>query len=401
MRANLRSEFGGLARLHAGRPLVYLDAAASTPSPASVLAREWKHREEVFANVHRGRHLLSEEASNAYEEARVRVARFVNAAKDAVVFTSGATEALNVVARGLGLRPQDLVLTTFAEHHANLVPWMREARVAFLEGPLLRPLEPVEVAGELERRRPQVLALHHVSNVTGVVQPIGEICRVARELGVITVVDASQSLPHVPVDLEALGADFLAFSGHKVLGPKGIGVLCGRADMIARLAPLRTGGGAVQTVGSSGYSLRRAPEGLEAGTPHVTGAVGLAAALDYLESLGRDAIAAHGRALSHALRGALGALPIAQLLASEAEPLVPIVSFTLRRGGIPPEQLAIALSDSFGVMVRSGLFCAHPFFTKLGVPEGAVRASAYVYNDLQEIAYLADCISQLLERFGG
>jgi cysteine desulfurase/selenocysteine lyase len=396
-----RGDFPMLRRAHAGRPIVYLDAAASTPSPAAVLAREQRCREELAANVHRGRHLLSEEASLAYDQARARVARFVNAAPQSIVFVRGTTEAINVVARGLGLEKGDVVLTTRAEHHSNLVPWLRQATVRFIDGPSHRPLDPDAVRRALDQHRPKVLALHHASNVTGVVQPVAAFSELARERGVLTVVDAAQSAPHVALDVERLGVDFLAFSAHKLLGPKGIGVLYGRSELLARLDPLVVGGGAVQTVRVDGFVLRPPPEGLEAGTPNVAGAVGLAAALDYLDAVGRDFIDAHGRALGRLLRDSAAELPVARVLAAAEGESIPIVSLVLRPGGIGADQLAVALSDTFGVMVRSGLQCAHPLFAELEASDGAVRASAYLYNEEEDVYAFVEACESLLRRLGG
>jgi cysteine desulfurase / selenocysteine lyase len=396
-----RGDFPMLRRVHDGRPIVYLDAAASTPSPLAVLAREQHCREELCANVHRGRHALSEEASLAYDRARARVARFINAAPQSIVFVRGTTEAINVVARGLGLSKDDIVLTTSAEHHSNLVPWLRQATVRFIDGPWHRPLDPDVVRRAIEHHRPKVLALHHASNVTGVVQPVAAISELARERGVLTVVDAAQSAPHLALDVERLGADFLAFSGHKLLGPKGLGVLYGRPELLARLDPLCVGGGAVQTVRRDGFVLRPPPEGLEAGTPNVAGAVGLAAATDYLDSIGRDAVEAHGHALGALLRDVTAKLPVARVLAATEGESIPIVSLVLRSGGIGADQLAVALSDTFGIMVRSGLQCAHPLFAELEASDGAVRASAYLYNDEHDVHAFADACGALLRRLGG
>ena len=385
-----------LSRVHEGKRIVYLDSAASTPSPRAVLEREQRCREQVAANVHRGRHLLSEEASLAYDGARARVARFVNAEPRAIVFVRGTTEALNLVARGLSLGKGDVVLTTSAEHHSNLVPWLRAATVRYLEGAAHRPLDPEVVRRALAAHRPKVLALHHASNVTGVVQPVAALAALAREHGALTVVDAAQSAPHLPLDVERLGVDFLAFSGHKMLGPKGIGVLYGRPELLARLDPLVVGGGAVQTVTRDGFSLRPPPEGLEAGTPNVTGAVGLAAAMDFLEAAGREAIEAHGRRLGTVLRDVASRLPVARVLTAAEGESIPIVSLVLRAGSIGADQLAVTLSDSFAVMVRSGLQCAHPLFAELGASDGAVRASAYLYNDEADIhTFGASCASVL------
>jgi cysteine desulfurase/selenocysteine lyase len=395
-----RDQFPMLRRQHEGKRIVYLDAAASTPSPAFVLEREQRSRAELAANVHRGRHLLSEEASLAYDRARARVARFIGAEPRSIVFVRGTTEALNLVAGGLSLAKSDVVLTTSAEHHANLVPWLRAATVRYLDGPPHRPLEPDAVARALREHRPKVFAFHHASNVTGVVQPVAALAAAAREHGALTVLDAAQSAPHLPLDVERLGVDFLAFSGHKLMGPKGIGVLYGRPEALARLEPLIVGGGAVQTVRRDGFVLRPPPEGLEAGTPNVAGAVSLAAAMDFVDDVGREAIEAHGRRLGALLRDVAAGLPVARVLAAAERESIPIVSLILRPGGISADQLAVALSDSFAVMVRSGLQCAHPLFAELEATDGAVRASAYLYNDDADVHAFGEACGTLLGRLG-
>lgn len=394
-----RADFPLLQRQREGQPLIYLDSAASSLSPTRVLAAEHRCREEHAANVHRGRHALSEEATLAYAAARERVARFLNAEPQSVVFVRSATEGLNLVAHGLRLRASDVVLTTTNEHHSNLVPWMRAAKVVFLRQDPCRRIEPEQLGEALRQHRPRVVALQHASNVTGVIQPVAELCRVIREQGALSVLDAAQSAAHLALDVEALGCDFLAFSAHKMLGPKGIGVLWGRRPLLAALEPLLLGGGAVLSVCETGYVLRPPPEGLVAGTPNVAGAVGLAAALDYLDALGTEAIAEHGRVLCEALRGAAERVPGARALLAQDSPCLPIASFVLEQAGISADQLAQLLSDSCGVMVRSGLQCTHPLFAQLGAQQGALRVSAYVYNEPAEIEAFAVACERLLRRW--
>jgi cysteine desulfurase/selenocysteine lyase len=396
----VRDDFALLKRELDGGRLVYLDSAASSIPPDQVLEAEHRCRRTLAANVHRGRHVLSEEATAAYAAARARVARFLGAESRSVVFVRGTTEAINLVARGLRLTKEDRVLVTAAEHHSNIAPWMREATVTFVGSDPLRPVDPAVLRTAINELRPKVLAIHHASNVTGVVQPVADLCKVARELDVITMVDAAQSAPHRPLDVRALGCDFLAFSGHKTLGPKGIGVLWGRFDLLSRLEPLVVGGGAVQTVSKGGFALRPPPEGLEAGTPNVAGAVALAAAMDYLERVGWEWIAAHGRTLVQAFRDATRSLPFARMLLPESNDGVPIASFVLAPGGINADQLAITLSDSCSVMVRSGLLCAHVLFEEIGAPQGALRASAYLYNEPSEVHAFADACARVLHRMG-
>jgi cysteine desulfurase / selenocysteine lyase len=395
---NVTADFSVLDRSIGGRRLVYLDSAASTASPDRVLDLESKARRTLFANVHRGQHALSEEATLAFEDARRRVARFIGASS--VVFTRGTTESINLVARGLRLARDAVVMSTSSEHHSNLAPWLRACRVELLPCAADAVIEPKSLAEALQRHRPKLFAFQHASNVTGVIQPAAELCRVAREHGVLTLVDAAQSAPHLPLDVTQLDCDFLAFSGHKLLGPKGIGVLFGRRECLAELDALCVGGGAVRELTSHGFVPRPAPEGLEAGTPNVTGAIGLAAAVDYLQALGMDAVRAHGVRLARELREVAARLPKVRLLASSDSDSVPIVSLLLQNGAMNANQMATLLSDTFGIMVRSGLLCAHPLFERAAARSGALRASAYVYNDSSDVALFGESAAQLLGRFG-
>jgi cysteine desulfurase / selenocysteine lyase len=396
----VRADFSCLDRVIGGRRLVYLDAAASTPSPDRVLDDELRARRNLFANVHRGQHALSEEATSAFEGARRRVARFIGAEPRSIVFTRGTTESINLVSRGLGLPRDAVVLASRAEHHSNLTPWQRECRLVFLPGEPGEPIDPAVLGDALRQHRPRLFAFQHASNVTGVIQAAGALCRVAREHGVTTLVDAAQSAPHLPLNVEQLGCDFLAFSGHKMLGPRGIGVLFGRPSRLAELGALCVGGGAVRDVSSDGYSLRPFPEGLEAGTPNVAGAIGLAAAIDYLEALGMDRVHAHGTTLSRELREVAAALPNVRVLCSSEAESLPVLSLVLGGGAMSANQMAALLSDGFGIMARSGLLCAHPLFEHFDAKAGALRVSAHVYNTVADIRFFGESAAQLLRRFG-
>ena len=324
---DLRADFPVLRRQIAGRPLLYLDSAASSLIPTPVLDAERAHYETVGANVHRGSHALGDEATFAYESARCRVARFLSAFPDEVVFVRGATEGLNLVATGLGLQGDDVVLVPASEHHANLLPWKRVAQVQEVEGDLLSPVDPDQIRRLLDRHPPRVLAFSMASNVTGVVQPVADLCRLARARGVTTVVDAAQAAPHLGLDVHHLGCDFLTFSGHKLLAPKGIGVLWGRAERLATLRPLLTGGGASSI-----------PQRFEAGTPNVGAAIALAAALDYLEGIGPEHVVAHGERLAAALASAVSALELGQVLMSRNTPRIPLVTVIPRAGVVSPTE---------------------------------------------------------------
>lgn len=253
------------------------------------------------------------------------------------------------------------------------------------------------VGEAIERHRPKVLALAHASNVTGVVNPIEEICSVARQAGVLTCIDISQSVPHWRLSVPEIGCDYLAFSGHKMLAPTGTGVLAGRTEALERLEPLCLGGGCVDLVSRSGYVLKELPYRLEAGTPNISGALGLAAAVDYLDTVGFDAIDRHRRGLADLMEDVLGSEGLPGVLMASSEPRLPLASFAVQ-GAMSPEQLAAALSEGFGIMVRAGFHCAHPLFDELGLGAGAIRASAYLYNTPDEIECLGRALHLLCRR---
>jgi cysteine desulfurase/selenocysteine lyase len=386
-----RDLFPMLQRLRDRMPVVYLDAAASTPSPHAVLTRERHARAELGGSAQHGGHLFADEACLAYQHARATVARFINADAGSLVFLGGTTQAIDFVAGGLGLRQDDVVVTTSSEHHANLVPWLRRASVRYLDGSALRPLDPMEAARELRRHRPRVFAFSHVSSISGVVQPAAELCAVARELGIVSVVDAAQSAPRLPLDVTELGCDFLAFSAHKLLGPKGIGALYGRPGALELLESRRV---------HEAFELALAPKSLEFGTPNVHGAAGFEAAVEFLDSIGRERIVAHGRELARILRERFEDLPLRHLLGATEGERIPIATLVLRPGGVTARQLASTLSQSFGVMVGCELPGTHPLLDEAGSGQNVLRAAAYLYNDAADIHRFADACENVLKRCG-
>jgi len=396
----IRKDFPLLSRQVAGRPIIYLDNAATTLKPYPVLAKERQYSNEFSANVHRGKHLLSEEASTAYEEARRTVARFLSVAPTAVVFVRNATEAINLVARGLRLSKADKILLATSEHHSNILPWMREASVSWIEHTPDEPLDPQLLANAMDRDRPRVLAFSVASNITGTVNPAAEICRLARERGVLTCLDASQAVAHERIDMGELGCDFLAFSGHKMLAPTGIGVLAGTIGGLERLEPLTLGGGCVERVTKEGYVLRQLPHRLEAGTPNVSGAMGLAAAVDYLQGIGFDAIQSHQTRLGDLLHDALAGIAKCRPLMARRQPRIPIGTLSMSSGYLTLDDVAVSLSENFGVMVRSGFFCAHPLADALGISQSMLRASLYIYNTEEDIRHFSSAIDTILRRMG-
>ncbi len=384
----VRQDFPFLERRINGKPIIYLDSAATTQKPRQVLDAVWRFAAEHCANVHRGAHRLSEEASELYEEARGKVARFLRCSEREVIFTRNATEGINLVSQAL-LRPGDVLLPV-SEHHSNLLPWRQTRAVRYAA---------VDRAGvlDLDDYRRQLtcdvalVAVSSVTNTLGVINPVKEVIGLAREVGALTLIDASQAVAHLPLDVGELGCDFLVFSGHKALAPTGIGVLYVRSERLEEMRPAALGGGTVKAVGREGHVLHDLPWRFEAGTPNVEGAVGLGVALDYLENLGFDWIVEHeGRLLAHVLRG-LGRVgevhgpPTAEGRCSAMAFSVP---------GVESQVVARILSDRQNVMVRAGLHCAHPLHEHLSLGP-TVRCSFGVYNTEQELDLMTDTLATL------
>ena len=406
---NILADFPILHQQLNGQPLVYLDNGATSQKPKQVIASLVSYYERDNSNVHRGLHALSMRATDAYEGARARVARFINAADPAeVLFTRGTTESINLVARSWGhahLKPGDVVLTTEFEHHSNLVPWQQAAKAA---GATLKyvPLLGADGEGGLDMAAldrlltPQVklFAFTHISNTLGTINPVAELCRRARAVGAITVIDAAQSIGHGPLDVQAIGCDFLAFSGHTMCGPTGIGVLYGRRALLDKLAPDETGGGMVVSVTYEGATWKPAPERFEAGTPNVAGAIGLGAACEYLDSIGREKIAAHDDALVRIAMEKLSALPGIRIIGprkgAERSGLVSFAFENVHAHDI------VTFADEDGVALRGGHHCNQPLMRKLGLTS-TTRASFYLYNTEQEIDRLVTSLRRIQKFFAG
>lgn len=384
--------------------LVFLDSAASTLKPVQVVEAMSSFALERYANVHRGAYRLSVEATRAYEEAREVVASFIGALPEEVVFTYNATDALNRVALALALNRVvvggDEIIVTEAEHNSNLLPWFNLSR---LTGATLK-IVPVDERGvpRWDRLlssitgRTRLVAVGHVSNVTGAVAPVREIAREARRVGALLVVDGAQSVPHMPVDVRELGADFLAFSGHKMLGPTGIGVLWARRDLLEELDPPVAGGGTVRDVSSQAGALtvvwEDPPAKFEAGTPPVIEAVGLRAAVEYLAGIGMERVEAHERALARELAKALEDLG-ARVIGPPPGERSGIVSFTIP--GVDPDAVGARLSAK-GIAVRTGLHCAYLLHKRLGLHRGTVRASLYIYNCPRDVEKLVEAVREIM-----
>ena len=412
--ARLRADFPILGRtVREGKPLVYLDSGATSQRPLQVLDAERDFLLTCNAAVHRGAHQLAEEATDAYESARERIAAFIGADTDEVVFTKNATEALNLVAYTLGddrlprtstnprgpVGPGDEIVVTELEHHANLVPWQELCRRT---GATLRwygvtddgrlDLDSLELSD-----RTRVVAFAHQSNVLGTVLPVAELVARARAVGALVVLDACQSVPHAPVDLHALDVDFAAFSGHKMLGPSGVGVLYGRADLLGSMPPFLTGGSMIETVEMAVSTYAPAPQRFEAGVPMTSQVVGLGAAVDYLCALGMDAVAAHEHGLTVAALDKLGALPGVRIVGpADGTDRGGAVAFVV--DGVHAHDVGQVLDDE-GVAVRVGHHCAWPLHKRMGVA-ATVRASFAVYNTHAEVDALVAAVQQAQRFFG-
>ncbi|MBS7628319.1 cysteine desulfurase [Candidatus Bathyarchaeota archaeon] len=380
--------------------LVYLDNAASSLTPQSVLRKMMEFYNEYRANVERGVHRLSQRASQEFEEAHRKVASFIHAKSEAeVVMTRNATEGINLVAYGIGWRKGDRILTTLLEHHSNFIVWLRLKRRLGVEVDLIRPskegiLDPRAFEDAITDKT-RLVAVTHVSNVLGTVTPIHEIAEIAHRYGALLLVDGAQSVPHMPIDVQRLECDFLAFSGHKMLGPTGIGCLYIREELLEEIEPLCIGGGTIEEVTSEGYKLALSPRRFEAGTPAIAEAIGLGAAVDYLQGIGMEALAEHERHIVEIIHRGLSSIKRVRVFGPEDWKLrTSIVSFCI--GDLNPHDIALALDVSANIMVRSGFHCAMPLHTEvLNERHGTVRASTYLYNTKEEAEALISMVEEI------
>ena len=398
----VRGDFPILGQQARGKEIAYLDNAASAQKPRAVLDAVNRMYETGYANIHRGVHVLSERATRQYEQARTRMAAFLSAeSAEEIVFVRGATEGLNLAASCLGrhaLREGDEVLLTEMEHHSNIVPWQMVAE------PIGARVSAVSVtdAGELDlddfaRRltpRTKIVSLVHVSNALGTVNPVKEMAALARESGAFVVVDGAQAAPHLGIEVGDLGCDFYAVSGHKMYGPSGIGVLWGRKELLERVPPYQGGGEMIRSVRIEGTTYADPPAKFEAGTPNIAGPVGLAAAADYLDAVGLEAVAAHEERLRERTERLLAEIPGVRVVGT-APGKAAVVSFTVE--GIHPHDLGTVL-DREGVCVRTGHHCTQPLMERFGVP-ATVRASFGLYNTEEEVDRLAAGLHTALEIF--
>jgi len=398
----IREDFPILHEKAHGQPLIYFDNAATSQKPKTVLDALRRYYEHNNANVHRGLHELSSRATEAYEGSRRRVADYLGAASpDEIVFTRGTTESINLVAQAWGgkfLREGDVILLTEMEHHSNLVPWQLLAertgvRLRFVpvhdDGTLA-----LEQLSSLLTREVKPFAFTHVSNSLGTINPVAHLCEKARAIGALTLVDAAQSVGHAPINVRELGCDFLAFSGHKMCGPTGIGALHARAEVLDAIPPWHGGGEMIVSVTLERSAFKKAPHRFEAGTPNIAGAIGLEAAIDYIEQIGRPAIFEHDTELAHYAMERLEELPGMRVLGPREERGA-LVGFVMK--SVHPHDLT-TFADRYGLALRGGHHCNQPLMRRFGLP-GTTRASFYFYNTKEEIDRMIEILSEAVRFF--
>ncbi len=382
--------------------IIYLDSAATSLKPRQVVEAMREYYEDYTENVHRGLSRLARRATEEYEGAREQVAKLIGARPEDLAFTPGTTASINMVAQGLSWKEGDVVVATLMEHHSNLLPWMR---LGELRGVRLK-LVGIDEEGRLDLRsleealgpRTRLLAISHASNVTGVVNDVRRAARAAHDAGALVLVDGAQSVPHMPVDVEALGADFVAFSAHKMLGPTGIGALYVSERARAELAPGWLGGGIVREVSVDGYRLLDFPYSMEPGTPNIAGAIGFGAAARYLRGIGMESVLEHERSMVRLALRELEGIEGLRILGPRSGDRLGIFSLELK--GLGPDELAARLDEEFGIVVRSGYHCAQPLHERLG-SRGTARASLYLYNTEEEVRALADALRRISRELRG
>lgn len=403
---NLKTDFPVLGRkIHNNFPLVYLDSAATSQKPTSVIETMADYYRKMNANIHRGVHTLAEEATAAYESARLKVADFIGATtSQEIIFTRNTTESINLVAKTWGqtnLNPGDVILLTEMEHHSNLVPWQMLAA----EKQLQLEFVPVNDQGALDLTeyerllslQPRLVSFTHMSNVLGTINPAKEMIQAARKAGAVTLLDAAQSIPHLAVNVKDLDVDFLAFSAHKMLGPTGIGVLWGRKNLLEAMPPFLGGGDMIKKVFLRSFSANDLPHKFEAGTPAIAEAIGLGSAIDYLQKIGMNAVLAHEQMITaYALEKLTEISGLKPLGPQNALLKGGVIAFTL--DGIHPHDVAQIL-DSRGIAVRAGHHCAMPLHEILQA-EASTRASFYIYNDKQDVDRLIEGLHKVKQVFG-
>ncbi len=393
----IQEDFPFLSRTLDGRNITYLDSAATSLKPKQMMESINHYYTNCSTNIHRGKHYLMEEASNHYEQTRYKVADFIGCMGNEVIFVRNTTEAINLVANGLNLNKNDLTIIFTDAHHSNILPWMNKTTTKFVQLDNRHQPDLIHFK-QLLMQKPKVVALTHCSNVTGIYTPVEEMARLAKQAGAIVVLDAAQSIAHRKINMANLDIDFITFSAHKMLGPTGIGVLAGRAELLEQLDLSMLGGGMVDWVDLQGYRLRKIPHRFEAGTPHIAGAYGLGAAIDYLNSIGFEKLKNHE-------------IEIGQLMLTKAlqRDYLKIIcpEPSADRGGVLSffipnidnlDDTARILSDSYGIMCRTGHLCAQPFINSVGNGQ-VIRISAYFYNKNTDIEWFFDSLDEIVRVF--
>jgi len=402
--ARLRGDFPILDQQVHGKPLIYFDNAATSQKPRAVIDALVHYYEHDNANVHRGIHELSNRATAGYEAARTRAAKFINArSAEEIIFTRGTTEGINLVASSWGaknLKSGDVILLTEMEHHSNLVPWQllaqrTSAKLAYVPVTGDEGILDLSKFDSLLTKQVKIFSMVHISNSLGTVNPVAELCARARKLGIITLVDAAQSAGHMPVDVQQIGCDFLVFSGHKICGPTGIGVLWGRQELLDAMPPYQGGGEMILSVEYQKTEFKKAPHRFEAGTPDISGPIGLHAAMDYLDAIGRENIWKHDQELATYAYEKLASLKNVRLFGPKTG-RAGLVSFLLN--DVHAHDV-VTLADQAGVALRGGHHCTQPLMHRLGV-ESTARASFYFYNTKAEVDRFVEVVKEIQKFFG-
>jgi cysteine desulfurase/selenocysteine lyase len=396
--SKIRPEFPLLSREVGGRPLIFLDNASTTPKPRAVIDAVVGYYEGATANVHRGVHTLGEEATRLFDEARREVATLIGAVPSEIVLVRGTTEAINFVANGLELGDEDEVVFPASEHHANWIPWRVHGK------PVPMPIDEDgvprwETLESLITPRTKLVSIGHVSNVTGAIAPVEEVVRIAHARGVPVLLDAAQSLSHLPLDVTKLGVDFLAASSHKAFGPSGVGILWSKKAFLDKCPLYQVGGGMISLnndIDVGGFIPRDAPFKFEAGTPAIEATIGFGAAVRWMRRVGMDAILAHDRAMSRYLIDGLADIPGVRVLAKDlpTEKRIALATFVVDAPAMTQESVARALCDMFGVCVSAGFHCTHVLHHRAHLP-GTVRASPHVFNTIEEIDVLLEGVREI------
>lgn len=401
----IKKDFPILHQKINGHPLLYLDNAATTQKPSAVINALTHYYENDNSNVHRGLHELSNRATEAYENARARVASFIKASTDEIIFTRGTTEAINLVAQTHVksiLTPGDIILTTEIEHHSNIVPWQilaeqTGAKLLFI--PILPDTSAIDIQAahsliEKHQSKIKILSFTHTSNTLGIINPVTTLCELARKHGITTLIDAAQAAGHAPLDISEIACDFLAFSGHKACAPTGIGVLFGRKELLDHMPPYHGGGEMIDTVTFEKSTFKSAPHRFEAGTPNIAGAIGLHAAIDYLDHLGMKNITSHDHTLAAYAYQKLSQIEGIRIL-GPTENRASMITFTLN--DIHAHDI-VEMANQYGIALRGGHHCNQPLMKKLGTPATA-RASFYIHNTTEDIDRLTDTLTKIKSFF--